>query len=200
MRAQSGVWLALAASMVLLLPACSFVEEHRKVAIGAGAGAVAGGLAGGIARGSKGAAVGAVVGALAGGAIGAYLEHRDRTAEETVELYDYTPSQGVRLEVSQVAAEPATVRPGESVTLRVTYAVMAPNLDQVVTVRETRTILLSGVTVAQAPVDVARTSGTYTSEVPLALPAEAAAGTYEVQITVAADEVSNTLQTTFVVQ
>ena len=80
-------------------------------------GAAVGGLAGG----RKGAVVGALVGALAGGAVGAYLDHQDKTAEETRQEHNYAPEQGVRLELTNVAAEPQSVAPGSEVRLKATY-------------------------------------------------------------------------------
>ncbi|MFO8008193.1 MAG: YMGG-like glycine zipper-containing protein [Candidatus Brocadiia bacterium] len=199
MKRRTGTWLALVAACMLLMPGCAFIKEHEKAAIGVGAGAVGGAAVGGLAGGSKGAVVGAVAGALAGGAVGAYLDHKDKTAEETQRAHNYSPEQGVRLELTSVAAEPQSVAPGGEVKLKATYAVMAPDPQQEVSVTETRSILLGGAKVAEAAVNVNRTSGTYTSEVPLALPADSVRGTYEVQVSVGTAGQSAMLATSFTV-
>jgi hypothetical protein len=199
MKARGGIWLALAAAAMFLMPGCEFIRKHEKTAIGVGAGAVGGAAIGGLAGGRKGAVIGGVVGALAGGAIGAYVEHKDKTNEQTRQEHNYSPEQGVRLEMTDAVAEPGTVQPGQDVTLKATYAVMAPDSQQAVVVRETRVVRFNGIQVAEANIDVSRTGGTYTSEVPVTLPASSAAGTYEVQITVAAADQTSTLATTFAV-
>jgi len=197
MKLRGGVWLALAAASMLMMPGCEFIKQHEKAAIGVGAGAVGGAAVGGLAGGRKGAVVGALVGALAGGAIGAYLDHKDKTAEETGQELNYTPEQGVRLELTNVAAEPQSVAAGSQVRLKATYAVMTPDSQQQIVVKESREISLNGVSVAEAAVEVNRTSGTYTSEVPITLPASSVTGTYEVRITVETGGQSSVLTTNF---
>jgi hypothetical protein len=200
MKVKGGMWLALIAAAMLVMPGCEFIKEHDKAAIGVGAGALGGAAIGGLAGDSEGAVIGAVVGALAGGAIGAYLDHKDKTAEETREEQDYSPEQGVRLELTAVSADPQTVAPGEEVRLKATYAVMTPDPNEKIVVRETRVITFNGQTVAETAVEVNRTSGTYTGEVPIELPPTSAAGTYEVKITVATTEDSSVRTTQFEVQ
>jgi len=197
MMARAGKWLAMAAAFMLLVPGCEFIKQHEKATIGVAAGAAGGAAIGGLTGGKKGAVIGGLVGALAGGAIGAYLDHKDKTAEETRQEHNYTPEQGVRIELTKVAAKPQSVAPGSEVRLKATYAVMTPDPQQQIVVKESRLIALNGVSVAEAAVEVNRTSGTCTSEVPITLPASSVTGTYEVRITVETGGQSSVLTTDF---
>ena len=47
--------------------------------------------------------------------------------EQTVETLNYDPSQGYVVNILDFSAEPKIVRPGESVNIRVKYALMSPN-------------------------------------------------------------------------
>ncbi len=177
---------AVVCALALALQGCAWMKEHRKIVTGAGIGAVAGGVIGGLAKGKKGAVYGALAGALAGGLIGAYLEHKDKDAKTTNQTYNYQPSQGIRLELANVAADPATVRAGGETYLQATYAVMAPDPNQQLAVTETRVIVLGGQKVAELKSEVKRIPGTYTSQVPITLKPDAPRGRYELQVSIAA--------------
>jgi hypothetical protein len=170
--------------LAVLAAGCEYAETHKKTVTGAGIGAAAGAIGGGLYKGRKGMLVGAVVGALAGGAIGAYLDHRDKTAAETYGDYDYDPTNGTQLSVEAVSADPDVAKPGETVELRATYAVLTPRPDDVVRITETRQVTLNGEKVLDVPHEVLRPAGTFSSTQPLVLPDDAAAGTYEVLVTV----------------
>jgi len=183
----------------LLAQGCGWVEQHQKAAIGVGVGAVAGGLVGAAVKGKKGAVVGALVGALAGGAIGAYLDHKDKAAEETNQAHDYKATQGVRVELAGVAADPNAVAPGGKVYLQATYAVMAPDMQQQLPVTETRVVTMGGTKVTELASNVTRTPGTYTSQVPIDLPPNAPKGQYQLTVSVAAAGQTAQRSSTFVV-
>ncbi len=183
---RTGKVISLVAALLIVLPACEWIEEHPKTVMGAGIGAAGGAIAGGLYKGEKGMLVGAFIGALAGGAIGAYLDHKDKTAAETNVQYGYQPAQGVQLDLVNVAAAPSTVAPGGSVSLQATYALMAPDPAQALLVTESRLVTLNGVTVAQNEIQLDRAPGTYTSSVPITLPATAEKGTYQLLVTVTA--------------
>ena len=185
--------------MLLAAQGCSFIEGHKKTVIGAGAGAVVGGVVGGVAKGKKGAVIGALAGALAGGLIGAYLDHKDKPAKETKETYNYKAAEGTRVELAGVAADPNAVSPGGKVYLQATYAVMAPNDQQELPVVETRLVTLGNTTVAELTSNVNRAPGTYTSQVPINLKADATRGRYELTITVAAGGITRKRSSFFVV-
>ncbi len=177
---------ALVCTLALALQGCAWMKEHRKIVTGAGIGAIGGAVIGGLAKGKKGAVYGALAGALAGGLIGAYLEHKDKDANTTYQTYNYQPTQGIRLELADVAADPATIRPGGKTYLQATYALMAPDPNQQLAVTETRIITLGGQEVARLSSNVNRIPGTYTSQVPITLKPDAPRGRYELQVVVAA--------------
>jgi hypothetical protein len=86
------------------------------------------------------------------------------------------------------------------VKLQATYALMAPSDQQEVEVTETRVLTLNGAKVAETTAKIARASGTYTSVVPVTLPANATAGSYELQVTLAAADKSVNKKSAFTVQ
>ena len=202
MTKRTGIAPMLAASlMMVVLPACTFTQEHPGLATGAGIGAAGGAIAGGlITGGRRGMLWGALAGALVGGAIGAYKDSQDKTAAETNATHSYTPEKGVQLQMESVAAEPQSATPGQDVSLKATYAIMAPDPQQQIEIKETRTITLNGQNVANTEITVVRAPGTRTSTVPITLPDNAKAGTYELKIAVSTGEQSSSMTTTFTVQ
>jgi hypothetical protein len=189
-----------AAGLMLLVTGCQFAEEHPKATLGASVGAVGGAVVGGLAGGKRGALYGAAIGAIGGAAVGAYLDHQDKTAAQTNAEHNYQPTQGVRLEFTNVAADPATVAPGGEVSLVATYALMAPNPRQHFQVTEDRAVTFNGEMIAQKATTVDRTPGTWTSKVPMTLPAGAARGTYQLQVTTTTEGQSTSLASNFTVQ
>src|SRR5262249_47364516 len=101
--------------------------------------------------------------------------------------------------IDQVQAQPAAVRPGDTVSLNATYTVSTPS-DQLMAVRETREGRLNGELVANPTVGVTRQTGTYRSALPITLPANARRGRYEVTMTVAWGDRQSTSTTAFSVQ
>lgn len=183
-----GVAVALAAvlSASAILGGCETIRENPKTSIGAGTGAAAGGVAGGlIGRNTTGVVVGGLLGGLAGGAIGYYLERQDRNATQAASEVGYKPAQGTVVRVEQVQANPGSVRAGQTVNIVATYTVLTPQSDQTVAVRETREIRHNGALVANPTTEFSRTNGTFTSALPITLPADAGRGAYEVTTTVA---------------
>jgi len=130
--------------------------------------------------GKRGAVIGGLRGALAGGVIGHYRDEQERGRAETNRQYAYAPSQGTRLKIEKVRANPAVLDPGETLNIHVTYAVLTPSPDQQVLVRETREILRNGARVGETTIEVSREGGTWRSTVPITLPVNAAPGNYRV--------------------
>jgi hypothetical protein len=194
--------LALAAALLLVaLPACQYAREHPKTATGAGVGAAGGAIAGGLISGSrKGMVWGGVLGALAGGLLGAYADHKDKSATETMAAHNYSPDQGVQLTMESVTADPQSVSPGQSLELRMRYALMAPEPEQEMQVTETRTVTLNGHKVVDRTVEVYRAPGTYSSTQPVTLPPDAPSGTYQMTATVTVGNLSSSMTGTFTVQ
>ena len=186
---------------LVAIAGCETVRENPKTTIGAGTGAAAGGVAGGlIGRNTTGVVVGGLLGSLAGGAIGYYLDRQDRTRAQAATETAYDPKQGDVVKVEQVVARPDPVRVGETVNIVATYTLLTPRGDQTISVRETREIRHNGALVANPTTEFARANGTFTSALPITLPASAGRGAYEVTTTVAAGDRISRGTTTFTVQ
>ena len=194
----------IAGALLIVLAAsagCESIRENPKTAIGAGGGAAAGGVAGGlIARNTTGVVVGGLVGALAGGAIGYYLDRQDRTRDQAVSETAYNPAQGNVVKVEQVVARPDPVAVGDTVNIVATYTLLTPKADQTTSVRETREIRHNGALVANPTTEFSRANGTFTSALPITLPAAAGRGAYEVTTTVTAGDRISRGTTTFTVR
>lgn len=180
----------IAALLVPLLAGCATtnggLQEHKGAAVGAGAGAVGGAVIGGLMGGKRGAVAGGLLGALAGGIVGNYYDQKEKDLAETRRAHaDYDAARGTRLTIERVRATPATVAPGETVDIQMTYAVLTPREDLLVPVRESREILFGGSRVGETTVDIEREGGTWRSVVPLTLPRDARPGTYRVVASVA---------------
>src|SRR5262245_6358701 len=131
--------------VTLGLAGCETVQENPKTAVGAGVGAAGGAVLGGlIGRNTTGVVVGGLLGALAGGAIGQYLDRQDRTRAQAASAVSYNPAEGELVRVEQAQVSPTVVTPGGTVNLLITYTVLAPQVDRVVPVRETREIRHNG--------------------------------------------------------
>lgn len=167
---------------------CATLEEHKGAATGAAVGAAAGTVVGAVA-GAKGhktetAIIGGLVGGLIGGVVGHYAYDVRRSREETVQKYNYQPTSGTMIRIEEVSAIPNTLRPGEKVDLRVTYALLTPDPNIEINVTEIREIRFQGELVGKPEVNVVRKGSTYSSSLPLFLPQDAKKGTYQVLITV----------------
>lgn len=179
----------------------SVPEEHKGAATGAGVGAATGALAGAL-LGSKGAKtemalVGGLLGALAGGAIGHYAYDQKRTKEETAQKYDYKSSQGTLLRIEDVSVVPAVAKPGDKVEMKMTYAVLGAGAGKTAEIAESREIRYQGELYGKPEVTVSRSDGTYTSSIPLSLPADAKKGKYIVTMTVKGTSVSDSKEASF---
>ncbi len=171
-----------------LFPGCAGTEQtvrdNPKATIGAGTGVLGGAVVGGLIGGKRGALIGGLLGGLAGGAVGHYLDEQEKDRAQTSKAYDYSPSQGIRLKIESVQANPETLSPGETVNINLTYAVLTPTADEQVLVRETREILRNDSQVGKTSIDISREGGTWKSTVPITLPAAAAAGHYRVIVSI----------------
>jgi len=197
MKPKAIIAIFMATLFTTSLLGCGTVpEEHKGAAVGAGAGALAGVLLGGD---TTGRIVGGLIGALVGGAIGHYAYDKQRNRDETAQAYNYQPSQGTQVVIENAQASPQSVRGGEEVTLRTTYAVLTPSEATQVNVKEIRRITHNGELVGNPEVTVVRTGGTYTSSVPLRLPQGADKGTYVVRTTIETASARDTRETRFTV-
>jgi hypothetical protein len=190
------------------------VRQHPETVVGTGVGAAGGAVVGGVAGGTKGAIVGGLLGGLAGGVIGNYIERRDDAGASASGVPGGTPStppvssqpstatqpEGEKeVRMDRVHMAPTVVPPGGTVNLGATYTVLGP-ANQWVAVRETREVRYLGELVANPTAQVSRTSGTYTTSLPITLPTTAARGPYEVTTTVALGDRRASQTSTFQVQ
>lgn len=164
-------------------------DPGKSTAAGAVGGAAAGAALGsiiGAATGSPatGAWVGAATGAIAGGLGGAlYARHMNQQMKNrnvAVQQYNYNPSQGVLVDISQAAATPRTARPGQTVNMIMTYTVLTPENapTQVTLYREVR---LNGETMGQpSAIQVMNQNGTFQDRIAFTVPPNAGAGLYTV--------------------
>ncbi len=178
--------------------------EHEGAAKGAGIGAATGAIAGAVLAGegsrTKGALIGGLAGALLGGVIGNYTVDKKKSAEETATKYDYKPSDGTVVRIEGTQMNPITLNRGETIKLEATYAIMAPSSESQVSVTESREVTFNGELVANPEITVQRTSGTYTSSIPLMLPADAKTGTYKVITTIRTATGKDARQSSFTVK
>jgi len=181
---------------------CATVPEEHKgattgAAVGAATGAIAGALLGSSGAKTEMAVIGGLLGALAGGAIGHYTYDVKKSRQETEQKYGTT--QGTMVRIEGASAEPAMFNSGEKTELVVTYAILGASPDAEFDVTETREIRLGDELVGKPEVNVKRKGGTYTSRIPLLLPADAKRGTYKVLVTVQAAGSKDSRETTFMV-
>ena len=184
-----------------MLGCTTFGEEHKGAATGAGVGAATGAVAGAL-LGSKGAKtemaiLGALVGALAGGAIGHYAYDQKRTNEETAKKYNYNSSQGKILRIEDVSIVPSSARPGETVQMKMTYALLGIGSGKEAEITEVREIRYQDELYGKPQVNVSRGDGTYVSSVPITLPQDAKKGKYSVISTVQSSYGSDSKETSF---
>jgi hypothetical protein len=192
--------IVLAAAMMIVFTGCAGVmdtaRERPGATVGAGVGATAGAVLGGD---TKGSIVGGLIGALVGGAVGHYAYDRRQDRQETAQRYDYTPESGTQLNIEDSAAQPARVSPGDAVEIEMTYALLNPSEQAQTRVTEIREITHDGQLVGRLESEVDQVDGTYTSTVPIQLPEQAEAGTYEVKTIVRTAEGSAEDTTSFTV-
>lgn len=195
----------LAAFTITSLTGCVTVsEEHKGAAKGAGYGAAAGAIAGAVLAGegsrTKGAVLGGLAGALIGGLIGNYTVDRKFTAEQTAARYNYQPASGTMVRIENVSTTPTSVNAGEKVEIQTTYALLTPSASDQTNVTESVEIRYGGDLVGNPEATVAHTGGTYTSTIPIILPADAKKGNYKVITTVKTDSGKDTRETSFTVR
>lgn len=202
---KQGVTLLLCLVLVTgATSGCATIEEqvkaHPETAIGTGVGTAVGLLTGGlIFKNAAGTLLGGLVGGLTGGVIGNVMEARNMDRSVTAERYHYSSSQGTILRIEAVEAHPAQIRPGESTNLNMRFVVLTATAQQAVPVSEHRQIFFNGSVVGDSTLQAQRTSGTWTSSQPLTLPANTASGSYQVVMTVTAENTKATQETTFTV-
>jgi len=187
-----------------ILGCATVPEEHKGAATGAAVGGATGAIAGGLLahRGAKTetAILGGLAGALVGGLIGHYAYDAKKSREETAQKYNYQSSMGTMIRIEDVSLTPSTVKPGGKVDLQVTYAVLGASPDSEINITEVREIKQAGELVGKPEVNIIRGGGTYSSTVPLFLPANAKTGTYSVITTVQSQTAKDSREMFFTVK
>ena len=196
-RGKKGISVILIVACVSVLSGCQYAQQHQSESVGAGVGAAGGAAVGLLAGGGRGALAGGLLGAIAGGVVGHYLHNQDRTQQETAKEYNYQPSQGTMISIKSDSVVPDSVKPGGTVNLDTTYALLTPTPNQEVTVTEARVIKHNGQLVGNPQVTINRVGGTYSTTLPLQLPSNAAKGVYNVTTTVKTANASDSRETSF---
>ena len=194
--------IVLCLTLISLPLGCANVmEENKGAAVGAGAGGAVGGVMGAlIGHGAGAVVVGTLAGALLGGAIGHFGYDQERNREQTAKNYNYKESQGTVLRIEDLKATPVSVSPGETVDIKMTYAVLHDSPNTKVTVTEAREITYKGELVGRPEVKVEHIDGTYTTTVPLKLPSSAKKGTYKVKAMIESQYAKDAREITFTVR
>jgi hypothetical protein len=166
-----------------------YYDPGRSAGAGALGGAATGAALGSIVGAGTGSpATGAWVGAAAGGVLGAvggylYAEHQNRQRASYVQAqqqYNYSPSQGYVVNVSEANVSPGTLRPGQQATLFMAYTILGPQ-NSPTSVTLYREVRKDGRTVGQPyQTSVNNYPGTYTDQLGYVVPSNAAPGTYTV--------------------
>ncbi len=171
------------------LTGCAGMSEQQTGAVtGAGIGAVLGGLTGAaVAKNNRalgaaiGAAAGAAVGGLVGWQIGEYRANKIKEGQQAAAEKKYVPEQGVVAKIDSSGAAPAQLKPGDQIMLKTVYTILTPPQQGEVAVKEVRTIMFNNQSLGQFERTSKLSAGSYATEQPLTLPADAAPGTYMVE-------------------
>lgn len=193
----TGVVILL--GIALVLAGCETAGGSAALggALGAGAGAIIGHQSHNAAA---GALIGGALGALAGLIIHDIKARQVKNAQQTVQQYNYTPDQGVKIVGETAGANPTVVQPGGTVTTSMQYAVLgAPPAG--ITIKETRTLMQNGKVLKQiSSKDFMRSDGTWESTQEISFPANTPKGNYEVAQTVEAPNAQFQQNVSFAVQ
>lgn len=182
MTLRNGLSVITISALALGVTGCKTTGENAGLGalIGAGVGAAIG-------AGSDEAATGAIIGAVVGAASGAIASdvrktraEKKRTAEETAEVYSYTPSQGQSLVLEESRIEPNIALPGELVDSSFQYALLGTGPG--VEITETRLVKKDGVLMAQiSSQNFTRNDGVWVSAQAFRIPEDWARGEYTLE-------------------
>ena len=125
-------------------------------------------------------------GVLEGGALGDYTDRKEKELPETLQIHSGDPdiADAVKARIEAVRVAPSVADPGDTIDIRIKYAILTPHEDMTVLVRETRDILFEDKLVGEALVDIEREGGTWRSSVPITLPMNVLPGDYQVVVSV----------------
>ncbi len=198
MKKKLSAGLCAFVFMMVWFGCATVEEEHKGAAVGAGVGAATGAVLGAaIGKDTKSAVIGGLAGALIGGAIGHYYYDKKKTRDETAKTYNYKPEHGTILTIEDATVSSQSVKPGDVVEIKMTYAVLNPSPEAKVSITEIREITHDGELVGKPEVRVNRSDGTYSSTVPVHLPTTAKKGLYKVKTVVQSENLKDTRELTF---
>lgn len=171
-------WMAgmLACCLVIGLVGCETTGKS------AGLGAVIGGTAGAIIGHQSGhAAEGALIGAAAGGLTGWFVHdvraERKSNREQTVQTYNYEPSQGEVLSLEESYVTPSVARPGTMMDGSLQYAIIGSGGNT--QVKETRRLLRGEKVISElSSKTFTRQDGTWITSQQFKLPSNLSPGRY----------------------
>jgi hypothetical protein len=191
---MSGKIAALVVVVICLagIPGCALVEEEHK-------GAATENIGQKDVK-TETVAMGGYLGKLSGGMIGRYASEKKKAKEETVKKYKYKPSQGVLMRIENASIVPREVKAGQTVEVRITYAVLGTTPRRELMVTETREIKYKGEIIGKPIVHLACEDGTYSSTIPVTLPPDAKRGKYSVAVTVETHKVSASKEAFFYIR
>lgn len=170
--------LAVVVLMLSSLVVAGCETAAGSAGLGAGIGALAGGVIGNQSgHGWEGAAIGAALGGLTGLIVHDIKSRQMKTAQQTVQEYNYQPAQGFKMDMRGGSVSPGTVQAGQRVTSTMQYAVLGAGGG--VKVDEKAELCRNGQVVAKlAERTVDRTDGIWENELAIEVPKDAAAGEY----------------------
>lgn len=181
---------------------CAPLQEHKGAAAGAAIGATMGAITGSAVaqkrRGLEGAIIGGTAGAIVGGLIGHYAYDVRRSQAETNAMYGYQ-GNGITARIENVNIEPRYALPGGTIDTFLTYAVLAPQ-NQVVRVKEVRELWYGSQFFGRPETVVDRPGGTFQSNTPIVMPADAPRGTYTIRFMVEIDTQRDYRDMTFILR
>ena len=182
---RGNTCFALIASLVLgLVPGCATTDgnvktEHQDASV------MTETPRDNTAVGKRKALSGGLLGALEGGFLGNYSYRKEKGLQETKQIHSEKPEMaGIQIRIEAVRSAPDVADPGDTIEIRIKYAVLTPQEDLTVLVHETREILFEENQVGEAAVDIEREGGTWRSSVPITLPQDVRPGIYRVVVSV----------------
>jgi hypothetical protein len=101
------------------------------------------------------------------------------------------------LRIEDVSAVPATVKPGGTVEMKMTYALLGVGAGKEAAITETREIRYEGEMYGKPQINVSRADGTYVTSIPLTLPNDAKKGKYSIISTVQSPYASDSKEVSF---
>jgi hypothetical protein len=190
--------------LLLFAPSCvklqRAVEKDARTRVGAGEGTRdVTLLQGKVFDNADATLTGGLIGGLSDGTLGRALESQDEEYASTARDHDYRPAEGTVVRIEDVATDPCRVTSRQTVHLISHYALLAPYRNKTTVVREQWKITHKGQVVGTSALTVARTAGTWSSALPLTLPANAETGAYQASVQIEAAGAKDRGMTTFTV-